>query len=1020
MMAYQSVPVQMAAPMQLPSHQYQYPAQAAQPQYQYPAQTVQYQYPGQTAQPCMPPPYQQWGSQSAVQGTAVKQESELTDYVFNEIHVSRGSLGEDMGVTMEGTHVESVIPGAVGSMHGLVKGMTITTVDSAPATQDAIANVFQNKTAFTLNVSCSCLVRLRGEVDSWDSAKNSGWISPLVPIYVGASTWGSQAVFFGNVRCASTAIKGKSSLAIKQKVEFSLKLLNSKLHAVDVTGPHNAEVLECPPAAGKEVITRELSLDGEDKQMCAKFMKNACPYNGESCPEGLHLQECVQVVEKKKVPKRKGKKPCLKITFNDEWDSVTFMTQGLGMDLEYSKNNGNLKQVTKVRYDTINKSLELTCLGECEEIITQDLPELSLSQVLSDMADLCKNCNVCCKFPTLVPDTRHKGLESLFTEVGEKKLQILKDKWEEISGGLDCSWGVINAWAVNGVHHKAAFHNAEQALMKKYKKPPSIKNTYYGLPESCVVEAASNGLANTLQNITPASAIQHCNGGNYMFLCKTVLGVDGGDFKWVPSSEGYEVTGARAMPHYLLQFGYSESKLTQDLKAFSREVEESLVSLAKLGESQRGGSTACKGRTDAAIMATSTKHLWVGWLAPEFEQSDDSISTDVKEFLKGHNVSFVKIERNAARIGAYVELETSVSQCQLSELNTRLYKGSHTISVDDSQPENPWTAGKGCPRLAGPAKYCRGWNIKGHADWTESCSFKHRPSDNILNQAHLRYTAPIDSNSSVFDELAHEVRTRQLGHVLGVEKVHNDTLHGIYQTRKKFLENKHGAIIEQDLWFGTNPTNLSCICRDGVQPPSDTAASPLCRMSGGLDTTRCDARCKMCTEPHPYSGCHKYGLGIRLSEHMSVAHKDVTPNPQTGVHSLVRCRVNLGRPYVINTKLVKPDAMHNVVRPVNPEGRVEEGGGEWQTARGYDSYIVKTAECDEYVVFHPFQVLPMYIVHYMLGQAPSVPQQVMLPPQADARFPPPAQVAYPQYQPPQQLQPQPQPEQVYFPRYYTQ
>eukprot|EP01059_Diplonema_ambulator_P027892 TRINITY_DN46578_c0_g1_i1.p1 TRINITY_DN46578_c0_g1~~TRINITY_DN46578_c0_g1_i1.p1 ORF type:complete len:1049 (+),score=226.78 TRINITY_DN46578_c0_g1_i1:82-3147(+) len=919
----------------------------------------------------------------------------LSEYEFDPVTIARDSLCEDLGVTVDGALVTHVAPGKLGSMSGIVRGMTIEAIDDEEASNERIAHAFDNCLTFTLKVSCTCLATLRGEVDSWDLAKGAGWISPSLPVYIGSATWGAKTVYFGNVRCTSANLpSGVTSLAPKQKVEFMLSASGTHLIAHQVTGPRGDTLQNYAPAL-QPGLMRALSIDDATPGVCAQYAKGLCPFDGDICPSGLHPKTTGLPKKKKKVEKNNSRKE--KVVFSVGWDVVTIATEGIGKDVVYYKNDDAPRNVTKVGFNTISRCLVLTCQQECEEILEQVLPDGCVASLLSNIAEVCTQSNVCCVLPEAITESTQVG-KRLLTEVGERKLALLRADYEEACQGED-SWGVIKAWEVRGDLHKETFHNAEQSLMHKLRRPPQIRDTYYGLPEGSVLDEAVNGFPSaTLQHSCPNRASEHCCGGSFMFRCKTALGVEGDDYTVAPH-EGYNVNEGYSVPCYLLQFGHSDSRLSEELRSFAVEVHEDLVPLTQLGERLRGGTGACKGRTESAMMAATTKHIWVGWLEPEFEQTDEDIALDVKEHLAGHKVVFTKIERNAARIGAFVELGDPVTQCQLAEINTRLYKGQYVISADDMQPSNPWTSSRPCPRLLGPAKYCRGWNIKGHNDWTESCSFNHRVTDNILHRAPSRYMTHVFPDAPQYAELAFEVHGKQLGHVVGMEQVHNSTLADIYEKRKRFLSQKHGAdaIVERELWFGTDPYTLSQVCSNGIQPPSDTLASPACPVSGGkgLVTTACGRCCLYCIEPHVYSGCHKYGLGVKLTADAAAAHKDVTPIQKTGVHSLVRCKVNLGRPYVIDKNLVKPDAMHCVVRAVDPEGRVGECTEEWCTATGHDSYVVRNSDVTEVcVVFHPYQILPEYIVHYKLGEAPSVPQHSQVAPQEGIRIPP------PQYMPP--------------------
>jgi len=100
-------------------------------------------------------------------------------------------------------------------------------------------------------------------------------------------------------------------------------------------------------------------------------------------------------------------------------------------------------------------------------------------------------------------------------------------------------------------------------------------------------------------------------------------------------------------------------------------------------------------------------------------------------------------------------------------------------------------------------------------------------------------------------------------------------------------------------------------------------------------------------------------------------------NEDWWIFSLLRCRVCLGNPYLIEGNLMEPHGMHDHVWCQNPEDELETVAEEWDVAKGHDSYFVKGQEGhhaaglgvhnNEYVVFHPFQVLPLYKVDYTIS-----------------------------------------------------
>jgi len=142
-----------------------------------------------------------------------------------------------------------------------------------------------------------------------------------------------------------------------------------------------------------------------------------------------------------------------------------------------------------------------------------------------------------------------------------------------------------------------------------------------------------------------------------------------------------------------------------------------------------------------------------------------------------------------------------------------------------------------------------------------------------------------------------------------------------------------------------------------------------------------------------------YGLGIYMADMAQKSHRYVrepssnvgdivaaTPSAsgrvasrmlqQRKVYSMLRCRVCLGNPYLIEANLMRGDAMHNMCWCQNPSDMIESCTEEWCTAKGHDSFFVRGLSGaqkaglgvinNEYILFQPFQVLPLYKVDYVL------------------------------------------------------
>jgi len=105
-------------------------------------------------------------------------------------------------------------------------------------------------------------------------------------------------------------------------------------------------------------------------------------------------------------------------------------------------------------------------------------------------------------------------------------------------------------------------------------------------------------------------------------------------------------------------------------------------------------------------------------------------------------------------------------------------------------------------------------------------------------------------------------------------------------------------------------------------------------------------------------------------------HADASASSCKDVFSMIRCRVCLGNPYLIEGNLLKGDAMHSMCWCQDPADALESSAEPWSVASGHDSFYVRGlagmqkaglgVHNSEYIVFHPYQILPMYQVDYVL------------------------------------------------------
>merc|ERR1712125_281011 len=97
---------------------------------------------------------------------------------------------------------------------------------------------------------------------------------------------------------------------------------------------------------------------------------------------------------------------------------------------------------------------------------------------------------------------------------------------------------------------------------------------------------------------------------------------------------------------------------------------------------------------------------------------------------------------------------------------------------------------------------------------------------------------------------------------------------------------------------------------------------------------------------------------------------------ERAVYSMLWCRVCLGSPYLIEGNLLGSSSMHDVCWCQDPSEQLETVADEWNVASGHDAFYVRGLSGaqraglgvynSEYIVFQPFQVLPLFRVDYVI------------------------------------------------------
>ena len=585
--------------------------------------------------------------------------------------------------------------------------------------------------------------------------------------------------------------------------------------------------------------------------------------------------------------------------------------------------------------------------------------------------------------PYLVKNDDRAG--TLTRLVNAASLEFCQELVHSASGG---EVRALKVWQLQNDSLEFRFRCTEYNMTNQHGKVPDMIYGYHGTAEDNVLSIATKGFDPSLRDKqrhgrgeyfakNPVLSQGFTDTGGYIFLSQLLLGEQGKEYDWVNCSSFPQYImkqnqgRVQCLPQYLIQFEDTgeDTKLYRALSKFPTEEEARDESLRRLGKHQRGATLPCKGRTvEGGMMAASTSQVWVGWLDPSLG-SKEAVCEDVKKYLIGYAVKEVTMDRNGARTGAYVEFKNQLTMAQLAELNARPYgEKGYRISVSDAQPNTPHQRHMRCPKLHGLGKYCRGWNLRGN--WTETCSFKHEADAFPHASAVVKYE-PLDEGSAKYRELADELEG--VGRVTRIQRVVNTTQEGMYEARRAFLNKQRGNVIVTELWHGTSCAVLDTVLEKSLQAPSDTKPSDECCVSGNkkLSTTLCGTDCEHCTELHKWNKCHMYGLGIYLADQARKSHRYVSPENEK--HTLVRCRVNLGYPFLIDSNLKQKDGMHHITYPEDPTEFLEKNTHKWDT-KGHDSYLVKGLgnKCEkgmgvvnsEYVVFHPAQVLPLYCVEY--------------------------------------------------------
>lgn len=256
------------------------------------------------------------------------------------------------------------------------------------------------------------------------------------------------------------------------------------------------------------------------------------------------------------------------------------------------------------------------------------------------------------------------------------------------------------------------------------------------------------------------------------------------------------------------------------------------------------------------------------------------------------------------------------------------------------------------------AGYCRSSNLK----YLDSCQYLHLNKD-LVPTHHARFKL-LDVPRAKSDEVERNLKATWKKGVtptfLKVEQVENPALEALWNAKKSALEQTSFPVLSLELWHGTLLQAIPQVLRHGLLPPADFQISSTCpkMQKRGLAALNrpsfCNNSCTHCKQKHKWKQCHMFGLGIYFADCSSKSDTYVTGVQSDNIRKLLLCQVLLGKVYEVKT-LSQEDAMHDCVRAPKGSDTIHA------IATKSSSTSVGTSE---YIVFHPYQVMPRYVVTY--------------------------------------------------------
>lgn len=282
-----------------------------------------------------------------------------------------------------------------------------------------------------------------------------------------------------------------------------------------------------------------------------------------------------------------------------------------------------------------------------------------------------------------------------------------------------------------------------------------------------------------------------------------------------------------------------------------------------------------------------------------------------------------------------------------------------------------------CPEeLAG---YCRAWNIAhqkicphSHLYWSEandptglSSKAKFGMQKLVPGSPEFDYIKIRFLNSWIHT-------TSKQPTVTKIKQVSCPHLEKLFNKRQEAIAATGVKPNMTELYHGTCEANFPTLFTQGFQPPADYAPHPQCPVSGPyadkLPTSLCKRTCRLCTSMprHSWNMCHMWGFGIYCAIDSSksdlyVSNKKGKKSDKTK-RKMLLCSVILGE--AENVKLLKtPGDMHDRVIPAPGKHSIFALGFKNSTIPTLNGQTLGVMN-DEYIVFHPHQILPLYIIEY--------------------------------------------------------